>query len=447
MNPTKMKEVLTKLEQQTPRFKPSVTGHLVRVVGLMLEAKGCQAAIGDMCRIETPTQKFLAEVIGFDNDLLFLMPIGDVHGVLPGAKVLPLAEKQEIEVGPELLGRILDGNAQPLDGAGPLGTSHRIPRLSQHVNPLNRRKIDEPLDVGVRSINTLLTVGKGQRLGLFARSGVGKSVLLGMMTKGTEADVVVVCLVGERGREVKEFIEESLGDEGLQRSVVVTSPADTSPLMRIRSCETATFIAEYFRDQGLNVLLLMDSLTRYSQAQREVALAAGEPPATKGYPPSVFARLPRLIERTGQGIDYQGSITAFYTILVEGEIEHDPIADAAKAILDGHILLSRELAETGVYPAIDLEASISRLLPMVTTTQHQEDARSFRQLYSIYQRNRDLIGIGAYVSGSDRKIDHAIDMHPHLLQFLTQGMNDVIDIRESTRLLAAMAQQCRAGMP
>ncbi|MNS86658.1 Flagellum-specific ATP synthase [compost metagenome] len=295
------------------------------------------------------------------------------------------------------------------------------------------------MDVGVRAINAVLTVGRGQRMGLFAGSGVGKSVLLGMMTRGSVADVVVVGLIGERGREVKEFIEEILGAEGRERAVVVAAPADASPLMRLKGCETALAIAEYFREQGLNVLLLMDSLTRYAQAQREIALAVGEPPATKGYPPSVFAKLPALVERAGNGSDGQGSITAFFTVLTEGDDLQDPIADAARAILDGHIVLARELADAGHYPAIDIEKSISRVMPMVTSPEHMELARAFKQFYSLYQQNRDLITIGAYSQGSDPRIDRAIIQKPYLDQFLQQKMREVIHYDEGLQSLQLVA--------
>ena len=313
-------------------------------------------------------------------------------------------------------------------------------QFAQHrINPLSRRPIHQPMDVGVRAINAVLTVGQGQRMGLFAGSGVGKSVLLGMMTRGSVADVVVVGLIGERGREVKEFIEDILGEEGRARSVVVAAPADASPLMRLKGCETALAIAEYFRDQGLNVLLLMDSLTRYAQAQREIALAVGEPPATKGYPPSVFAKLPALVERAGNGSDGQGSITAFFTVLTEGDDLQDPIADAARAILDGHIVLSRELADAGHYPAIDIEKSISRVMPMVTSPEHMDLARTLKQFYSLYQQNRDLITIGAYSQGSDPRIDRAIVHKPYLDQFLQQGMREVIHYDEGLQSLQLVA--------
>jgi flagellum-specific ATP synthase len=309
------------------------------------------------------------------------------------------------------------------------------------INPLARRPIKQPIDVGVRTINSVLTVGQGQRMGLFAGSGVGKSVLLGMMTRGTNADVIVVGLVGERGREVKEFIEEILGPEGRARSVVVAAPADAPPLMRLKGCETAVTIAEYFRDQGLNVLLLLDSVTRYAMAQREIALAVGEPPATKGYPPSVFAKLPALIERAGNGSDGQGSITAFFTVLSEGDDMQDPIADAARAILDGHIVLSRELADAGHYPAIDIEKSISRVMPQVTSETHLQHARVLKQIYSLYQQNKDLITLGAYQTGSDPMLDKTIEMMPGINHFLQQGMTDVIPYDEGLVSLAKILGQ------
>ena len=345
----------------------AVAGKLTRVVGLTLEAIGCRAAVGSLCHIETQDGVLEAEVVGFSGDKLFLMPSEQLKGVIPGAKVTPLSEEHGVPVGMALLGRVIDGVGTPLDGLGDILTADTARYTTIRLNPLARRAITQPMDVGVRAINAMLTVGQGQRMGLFAGSGVGKSVLLGMMTRGTTADVVVVGLIGERGREVKEFIEEILGEEGRERAVVVAAPADASPLMRLKGCETALTIAEYFRDQGLNVLLLMDSLTRYAQAQREIALAIGEPPATKGYPPSVFAKLPALVERAGNGGDGQGSITAFFTVLTEGDDLQDPIADASRAILDGHIVLSRELADGGHYPAIDvLKPAIFVFLGIIT---------------------------------------------------------------------------------
>ena len=404
----------------------AVAGKLTRVVGLTLEAIGCRAAVGSLCHIETQDGVLEAEVVGFSGEKLFLMPSEQLKGVIPGAKVTPLSEEHGVPVGMALLGRVIDGVGTPLDGLGDILTADTARYTTIRLNPLARRAITQPMDVGVRAINAMLTVGQGQRMGLFAGSGVGKSVLLGMMTRGTTADVVVVGLIGERGREVKEFIEEILGEEGRERAVVVAAPADASPLMRLKGCETALTIAEYFRDQGLNVLLLMDSLTRYAQAQREIALAIGEPPATKGYPPSVFAKLPALVERAGNGGDGQGSITAFFTVLTEGDDLQDPIADASRAILDGHIVLSRELADGGHYPAIDVEKSISRVMPMVTSEEHILMARTLKQYYSLYQQNRDLITIGAYQKGADPRIDQAIAIRPVLEQFLQQRMKEVV---------------------
>ena len=419
--------------------KTPVAGKLTRVVGLTLEAVGCRAAIGALCRIDTQDGTLEAEVVGFSGDRLFLMPSEQLKGVIPGARVVPVTEEHGIPVGMNLLGRVIDGIGQPLDGLGPILAAQTVQFAQTRINPLARRPIHRPMDVGVRAINAVLTVGQGQRMGLFAGSGVGKSVLLGMMTRGSVADVVVVGLIGERGREVKEFIEEILGAEGRERAVVVAAPADASPLMRLKGCETALAIAEYFRDQGLNVLLLMDSLTRYAQAQREIALAVGEPPATKGYPPSVFAKLPALVERAGNGNDGQGSITAFFTVLTEGDDLQDPIADAARAILDGHIVLSRELADAGHYPAIDIEKSISRVMPQVTSAEHQGLARALKQYYSLYQQNRDLITIGAYSQGADPRIDRAINQKPYLDRFLQQGMREVIHYDDGLQALQLVA--------
>jgi len=426
--------------QQVNQFKPVMSGKLKRVVGLTMEAVGCSAPVGSQCSIETISGKINAEVVGFSDDILYLMPSEEVHGVLPGATVQPLTNQKGLPVGLDLLGRVIDGIGAPLDSLGPIKTSHYVKSKAKPINPLARRPIEQPLDVGIRAINTLLTVGKGQRMGLFAGSGVGKSVLLGMMTRGTSADVIVVGLVGERGREVKEFIEEILGEEGRKRSVVVAAPADTSPLMRLKACETSVTIAEYFRDQGMEVLLLMDSLTRFAQAQREIALAIGEPPATKGYPPSVFAKLPQLVERAGNGGEGQGSITAFYTVLTEGDDLQDPIADASRAILDGHIVLSRQLAESGHYPAIDIEASISRVMPMVVSEQHTNYARVIKQNYSLYQKNKDLISIGAYVPGADPKVDKAIQFYPVIEAFSQQTMKESHPYDESLTALSQLGE-------
>ena len=422
-----------------------VTGRLTRVAGLVMEAVGLRLAVGSSCIVHLPDGHDVdAEVVGFSGERLFLMPSTDVYGLVPGARVTPvdtpaqtvpghLAAQQvrrrsedrarHVPVGNELLGRILDGAGRPLDGLGPLNVSQQAPLHSRPYNPLSRAPIRQVLDVGVRAINSLLTVGRGQRMGLFAGSGVGKSILLGMMARFTSADVIVVGLIGERGREVKEFIENILGPEGMMRSVVVAAPADTPPLLRLHGAAYATTIAEFFRDQGKHVLLIMDSLTRYAMAQREIALAIGEPPATKGYPPSVFAKLPQLVERAGNGRVGGGSITAFYTVLVEGDDQQDPIADSARAILDGHVVLSRSLADQGHYPAIDIEASVSRAITELLAPGELSMVRRFKLLYSRYQRSRDLINVGAYVKGSDPLLDEAIEIYPRLEAFLQQGIN------------------------
>lgn len=420
-------------------------GKLVRGIGLTLEAVGCQLPVGSQCLVQTIEGEIEAEVVGFGDDITYLMPTEAVRGIVPGSRVMPLNRQSGLPVGMGLLGRVVDGNGQPLDGLGEINAEARAPTTRPPMNPLIRCPINTPMDVGVRAINALNTVGVGQRMGLFAGSGVGKSVLLGMMTRGCEADVVVVGLVGERGREVKEFIHEILTEEERQRAVVVAAPADTSPLMRLKGCEAAVTIAEYFRDKGMKVLLLIDSLTRYAMAQREIALAVGEPPATKGYPPSVFARLPALVERAGNGSERQGSITAFYTVLTEGDDLQDPIADAARAILDGHVVLSRTLADSGHYPAIDIEASISRVMPMVVSEEHQLMARRIRQVYSNYKQNQDLISIGAYAKGSDPRIDLAIRAEPAINALLQQGMKQVIPYDESLEGMAALAKGLGQG--
>ncbi len=415
---------------------PPVEGQLTRMVGLTLEALGCQAAVGDQCEVMTSKNASIeAEVVGFAGERLYLMPTGDVHGIKPGARVVPRQGAGHVPVGPELLGRVVDGAGEPLDGRGPLHLDERARLTGTPMNPLSRAPIERTLDVGVRAINSLLTVGRGQRIGLFAGSGVGKSVLLGMMARYTEADVIVVGLIGERGREVKEFIEKILGEQGLARSVVVAAPADSPPLMRLHGAWKATAIAEYFRDRGKNVLLIMDSLTRFAQAQREIGLAIGEAPATKGYPPSVFARLPQLVERAGNGGPQQGSITAFYTVLTEGDDQQDPIADAARAILDGHIVLSRRIAESGHYPAIDVEASISRVMHDIVPGRQLQQARQLKRVLATYEHNRDLVAIGAYRAGSDPRIDAAIAAQPAIQDFLRQDLQQRVSFADSVAQL------------
>ena len=434
-----------------------VSGRVTRVAGLVMECVGLRLAVGSACTIPMPSgQRVEAEVVGFDGERLFLMPQSDVEGIVPGTRVFPVEPSvpkpgsvahprrrpsdraRHLPVGWGLIGRVLDGGGRPLDNLGPLDASDSAPLSVRPANPLDRAPIVDTLDVGVRAINAMLTVGRGQRLGLFAGSGVGKSVLLGMMARYTTADVIVVGLIGERGREVKEFIEQILGPEGLARSVVVAAPADTPPLMRLQGAAYTTTIAEYFRDQGKNVLMIMDSLTRYAMAQREIALAIGEPPATKGYPPSVFAKLPVLVERAGNGLEGGGSITAFYTVLTEGDDQQDPIADSARAILDGHFVLNRKLAESGHYPAIDIEQSISRAMHGITTHAHQLAARKLKQLYSRYERSRDLISVGAYAAGSDPILDQAIAKNDKIEAFLCQEIHERVGMLESLGQLTTL---------
>ncbi|MDX2218590.1 MAG: flagellar protein export ATPase FliI [Burkholderiales bacterium] len=433
------------------------TGRLVRITGLVMEATGLRLALGASCDVIQNDMRIEAEVVGFSGDRLFLMPVGDMQGLRPGALVRAQEERlpctlagaarltgsvsngsKQLPAGEHLLGRVLDAAGEPLDGLGPLVVDAKVPLQAPPINPIQRAPVTAKLDVGVRAINALLTVGRGQRLGLFAGSGVGKSVLIGMMARFTSADVIIVGLIGERGREVKDFIENILGPEGLQRAIVVAAPADTAPLMRVQGAAYATALAEYFRDQGRDVLLIMDSLTRFAMASREIALAVGEPPATKGYPPSVFARLPQLIERAGNAAEGGGSITAFYTVLTEGDDQQDPVADHARAILDGHIVLTRDLAEQGHYPAIDIEASISRVMSALATPAEMEQARQFKRLYSRYRRGRDLLSVGAYQPGADPVLDQAIALHPRMEAMLQQTMHESADLHASAVALDSL---------
>ncbi|HEU0197219.1 MAG TPA: FliI/YscN family ATPase [Nevskiaceae bacterium] len=420
-----------------------VEGRLCRAVGLTLEAEGLRLPVGGRCRISAIDGGWIpAQVVGFNEDRTFLMPAGEAHGLLMGAAVRP-DRLSGLRIGDDWLGRVLDASGAPLDGKPtPRGT--RVCKLlGQPLNPLSRQPIAQALDVGVRAINAALTLGRGQRIGLFAGAGVGKSTLLGMMTRHTRADVIVVGLVGERGREVAEFVQRTLGPQGLARAVVIATPSDRPPLMRLHGAWLATTVAEYFRDQGKQVLLLMDSLTRFAQAAREVGLAIGEPPATRGYPPSVFAHLARLCERAGPADTGAGSITGVYTVLVEGDDLGDPVADSARSILDGHIVLSRALADAGVFPAIDVEKSISRLAAEITDVTQQKLVRQLRALIATYQRNRDLITIGAYKPGSDPRIDAAIEAWPRIETFLRQSrdaastLDDVVS--DLTRVVTAAA--------
>ena len=431
-------------------------GKLVRVAGLVLEAAGIRAPVGAVCEVLMKGQPpVIAEVVGFSGDRAYLMPTGEVHGLASGALVVPRPSPAAVPklgrvnhpwrrsedrglhlpMGDGLLGRVVDSHGVPIDRKGPLAEVHNAPMSRRPINAMDRDPVRQPLDTGVRAINAMLTVGRGQRIGLFAGSGVGKSVLLGMMARYTAADVIVVGLIGERGREVKEFIEDILGEEGLARSVVVAAPADAPPLVRMQGASYATAVAEHFRDRGKHVLLLMDSLTRYAMAQREIALAIGEPPATKGYPPSCFAKLPQLVERSGNGLGGNGSITAFYTVLSEGDDLQDPIADAARAILDGHIVLSRELAEAGHYPAIDIERSASRVMNNVAVREHLDAARRFRQLHAKYSKARDLIQLGAYAPGHDPELDTAVHAHAAMTALLQQDMHEPATLDASVRQL------------
>lgn len=417
-------------------------GRVSRAVGLALEAEGFYQPIGSRCLVQVdPQQTVEAEVVGFDRQSTFLMSIGRTLGIAPGMTIIPSGRAGAVPVGHQLLGRVVNGCGQPLDGLGSLDVEEHYPLFGPIINPLQRAMIDKPLDVGVRAINGLLTIGRGQRIGLFAGSGVGKSVLLSMMTKFTTADVVVVGLIGERGREVQEFIECNLGAEGLSRAVVIAAPADESPLMRLHGAMAATSLAEYYRDQGKHVLLLMDSLTRFAQAQREIGLSIGEPPATKGYPPSVFAKLPQLIERAGNGQAGQGSITAIYTVLTEGDDQQDPIADAARAILDGHIVLNRSLAESGQYPAIDLEASISRVMPAIVPAEQLQAAITVKKYLALYEKNKDFILLGAYTRGTDPQLDRAITCRDLITQFIIQGMNESVLMEDSLESLTQLTKK------
>lgn len=416
-------------------------GRLTRVAGMTVEASGIRLPIGSICKIEADELGQVdAEVLGFSEGHLMLMPTQSTNGLSAGLPVAPLEpaivrprlgqpshswnrrtdQARHLPIGPGLLGRVVDAGGSAMDQLGPLIHTEYRPIRARSINAMSRTPIKTPLDTGVRAINAMLTVGRGQRVGLFAGAGVGKSVLLGMMTKQTDADVVVVGLIGERGREVREFVDEILGPSGRHRAAVVVAPADEPALLKIQAANYACAIAEYFRDQGLNVLLLMDSLTRYAMALREVSLAMGEAPATRGYPASVFARLPQLVERAGNGAVGKGSITAFYTVLVEGDDLNDPVGDSARSHLDGHIVLSRELADSGHFPAIAIEASVSRVMPAITDQEHQLAARAIRRAWSSYQRNRELIALGAYSAGADPSVDQAIAAWPSIVSLMTQ---------------------------
>jgi len=414
----------------------TVHGSLVRTIGLVMEARGIHVAIGERCFVESESGRLVsAEAVGFDAGRVLLMAEGHGDGLAPGARVMPAGRMIEVAVGPQLLGRVVDGSGLPIDGKGQLRCTERTPLFGRPVNPMQRALVDEPLDVGVRSINTLFSVGRGSRLGLFAGSGIGKSVLLGMMARYTSADVVVVGLIGERGREVKEFIERILGAGGLAKAVVVAAPADASALGRVHGAYRAVAIAEYFRDQGQHVLLLMDSLTRFAMAQREIGLAIGEIPASRGYPPSVFRRIAALCERAGNGEEGSGSITALYTVLVEGDDPNDPVADSTRAILDGHLVLSRKLADAGHFPAVDIGASVSRVMPSIVPAEQVARAQRFKRLYNRLDESRDMIAIGGYRPGHDAELDRAVTLRPAIENFLCQDMTSAISFADGVAAL------------
>ena len=416
-----------------------VRGRVTDVIGLVVEGSGPGAPVGSLCRIgEEGEPGLLAEVVGFRAGRVLLMPLGDLAGMAPGRPIVLLDERPVVGVSDALLGRVVDGLGRPLDGGGDLDHGHDMPLYGERLNPLERRLIREPLDLGIRAVNALLTCGRGQRLGIFAGSGVGKSTLLGMIARYTRAEVNVIALIGERGREVREFVERDLGPEGRARSVVVAATSDQPPLVRLRGAFLATAIAEYFRDQGRDVLLMMDSVTRVALAQREVGLSVGEPPSTRGYTPSVFALLPRLLERAGQGP--RGSITGLYTVLVEGDDLNEPIADTTRSILDGHIGLSRRLASEGHFPAIDVLDSVSRVMPDVTSGEQGALAQRVRAWLSTYREAEDLIQIGAYAKGASALVDDAIARRAALQGFLRQGVGEPSSLADSVAALAAVAR-------
>ncbi len=429
------------LQADIPAPVPIITGHVTKLVGILIEVSGIQCSVGTLCRIKNFNNSIDAEVVGFNSTSTFLMPLTPYNGMMPGAEVIPTDQTRQFPIGNGLLTRVLDGYGITVDDKGPLQNVKWSIPMRQALNPLHRDPINTQLDVGVRVINGLIPVGRGQRLGLFAGSGVGKSVLLGMMTRFTQADVVVVGLIGERGREVKEFIEEILGEAGRKKAIIIAAPADAPALARLNGADYATSIAEHFRNQGKHVLLLMDSLTRYAQAQRELAIALGEPAANKGYPPSVFTKISQLIERTGNGILGCGSITAFYTVLVEGDDLQDPVADSARAILDGHIVLARKIADQGIYPAIDVGASVSRVVNRISPAEKMSLIRKFKRWLAIYEDNFDLVQMGAYQPGTNPELDLALQKHPKLIQYVEQSIQQQVNLVDADKQL----QQLCAG--
>ena len=428
---------LTRYRSALDSSSPIVAmGRVTKVAGFVTEADGPATQLGSICHIypagNLPRVK--AEVLGFRDNRVLLVPLGEIRGIAPGNRVVARDQGASIGVGEGLLGRVVDGLGNPIDGKGPILSRTAYPLYANPINPLLRKRIEQPLDLGVRAINGVLTVGYGQRIGIFAGSGVGKSVLLGMIARNTTADVNVIALIGERGRELNDFIQKELGEEGLKRSVVVVATSDHLPLVRMRGAFIATAIAEYFRDQGKHVILMMDSVTRFAMAQREVGLAAGEPPTTKGYTPSVFTILPKLLERAGTSSNH-GTITGLYTVLVEGDDMNEPIADAVRSILDGHIVLARDLAEQNHYPAIDILGSVSRVMTDIASLEHRECANRLKQILATYKKAEDLINIGAYVAGSNPKIDYAIQMIEKVNEYLRQGIQENEGIDDSIQKL------------
>ena len=423
--------------------KTNTSGKIVRVVGLTLEALGIAAPLGAHCQIEhLELGSFIdAQVVGFNGDILYLMPFTEPAGIGPGARIWVRSSNSKGGLGTQLLGRVVDGLGSPIDGKGPIQYDDYRSLEGSAINPMERGSIDKILDTGIKAINTCLTLGQGQRIGLIAGSGVGKSVLMGMLTRNTEADVVVIGLIGERGREVQEFVHQTLGEQGLKKAIIVASPANESPVIRLKAANLTHLIAEYFRDRGQNVLLLCDSLTRVAHAQREIGLAIGEPPTAKGYPPSVFALLPKLIERAGVGRNGVGAITAVYTVLAEGDDRSDPVVDIARASLDGLVMLARELADAAHYPAIDLAGSISRVMNSILTPELQKSANRLRHFWALYQQNKDLIQVGAYDSGSDAEIDLAIHLRPKINALLQQDGTTAVSFEKSQELLQQLMEQ------
>lgn len=413
-------------------------GRVIRVVGLTIESQGPVVSIGEHCIIKMigSGKEVDAEVVGFSEDKVLLMPLGDMGGIGHGCEVIPSGRSLSIPVGEALLGRVVDGLGRPIDGGPPISYEKYVPLENPPPNPLKRKRIKEPISVGVRAIDGILTFGKGQRIGIFAGSGVGKSTLLGMISRNTAADINVIGLIGERGREVREFIERDLGEEGLKKSVVIVATSDQPALVRIKGALAATAVAEYFRDKGHNVMLMMDSLTRFSMAQREVGMAIGEPPATRGYTPSVFALLPKLLERTGNSD--KGTITGAYTVLVDGDDMNDPIADTVRGILDGHIVLSRNIAAKNHFPAIDILNSVSRVMTEITTEKHLESARKLREILAQYNDIEDLINIGAYKKGANPRADYAIDNIDNVNNFLRQGIFEKSNLYDTIERLTAL---------